>query len=218
VTVASPSCSSDETLKTNIVDLPHGTLDSLLSVRTVSYGWKNYTNKGTQIGFLAQDLERVFPEVVSKAPNGYLTVSYGGVTPILVQALREMNMKIEGAASMDMSNALSVGSLVKNMLSDASNAIEVAFFGEVHAKKLCLEDVCVTKVELERILQTQGSVVPVVQSSTLLEGATPLLQTQIQNIGSVPAEISTQTPLAPEIQTQTEPHVQNTTALPETTQ
>jgi hypothetical protein len=145
VTVASPSCSSDETLKTNITDLSTETLDKLLKVKTVSYDWKNYPKKGSQIGFLAQDLEKYFPEVVSVAPNGFKTVSYGGMTPILVEALREMNLKVTNIT----------------MPADASSIVEkivakLVKADRVETKELCVDDVCVTRDQFLRILESSG--------------------------------------------------------------
>jgi hypothetical protein len=157
VTVASPSCSSDETLKTNITDLSTSTLEKLLRVKTVSYNWKNYPDKGSQIGFLAQDLEQYFPEVVSVAPNGFKTVSYGGMTPILVEAVRELNMKVTALALGQTPTTVFDG--IKIWLGDASNGIENLFAKKITTEQLCVRnaqgETCLSRDALDRLLQQQ---------------------------------------------------------------
>lgn len=178
VTVASPSCSSDETLKTNVADLSTDTLEQLLRVKTVSYNWRNYPNKGTQIGFLAQDLEQYFPEVVSTAPNGFKTVSYGGMTPILVEALRELNVKV---------NALALGQTpatvfdgIKNWLGDAGNGIENIFAKKVTTEQLCVRnangETCLSREDLDRLLLQQQ---PTLQSTATLPTSEPSLPVEV---------------------------------------
>ena len=159
VTVASPSCSSDERLKTNVEDLTNDTLEKVLNIKTVSYEWNNFPEKGTQIGFLAQDLEQYFPEVVSEAPNGFKTVSYGGMTPILVQAIREMNLKITDINNTETSNPWRDALIA--WFGNTANGITELFAGRVRTHELCLDDVCVTKDQLQQLLQnSQQTIVP----------------------------------------------------------
>ncbi len=47
------------------------------------------------IGLLAQEVEAVFPELVSRGSDGYLSVSYGKLSAVLVQALNEQQAEIE---------------------------------------------------------------------------------------------------------------------------
>jgi hypothetical protein len=155
VTVASPSCSSDETLKTNITDLSTSTLENLLKVKTVSYNWKNYPDKGSQIGFLAQDLEQYFPEVVSVAPNGFKTVSYGGMTPILVEAMREMDLKIT-----NITNPTEESSIVDKIIAKLIKA------DRVETKELCVDDVCVTRDQFLRMVESSGQTPTVTPPTT----------------------------------------------------
>jgi hypothetical protein len=88
------SCSSDERFKTNIQDLS-GSLDKVLQLRGVSYDWrisefpKKSFNDKKQIGFIAQDLENVLPELVQEDADGYKSVDYSKVAPILVEAIKE---------------------------------------------------------------------------------------------------------------------------------
>ena len=45
---------------------------------------------GRQIGFLAQEVESVLPELVTTDTNGYKSVNYIGVVPILVEAVKTL--------------------------------------------------------------------------------------------------------------------------------
>ena len=46
-------------------------------------------SKEKRVGVLAQQVEKVLPEVVSKDNNGYLNVDYGGIVPLLIEAINE---------------------------------------------------------------------------------------------------------------------------------
>jgi hypothetical protein len=155
VAVASPSCTSDETLKTNISEL-ESVLDDVVQIRTVNYDWINFPDAGNQIGFLAQDLEQYFPELVSIAPNGKKTVSYGGMTPILVQAIRELDMKIDEIAQYEAPD------LWATLTEEGEVLISrvVRFASRVFAREICLEDeygvTCITRGELNSLLTSNA--------------------------------------------------------------
>ena len=84
--------SSDARLKTDIMSLG-GTLAKLLLI-----DGKSYTTKkdGRQtIGVLAQDIQEVFPELVTTDDNDMLAVNYQGLVPVLINALKEQQVEIE---------------------------------------------------------------------------------------------------------------------------
>ena len=83
--------SSDARLKANIMSLG-STLAKLLLI-----DGKTYTTRrdGKQkIGVLAQDIQNVFPELVSQDDDKMLAVNYQGLIPILINALKEQDAKI----------------------------------------------------------------------------------------------------------------------------
>jgi len=80
---------SDQRWKQNIQPL-EGMLDQLDLIRGVSYDWIADSSQGTQIGVIAQEIEPVFPELVRTNQEGYKSVSYTKLTPILVQAVKEL--------------------------------------------------------------------------------------------------------------------------------
>ncbi len=84
---------SDARLKANIISLG-ATLSKLLQIDGKSYTMKKDENKKQKIGVLAQDIEKVFPELVSES-NGIKSVNYQGLVPVLINALKEQQAEIE---------------------------------------------------------------------------------------------------------------------------
>ena len=78
---------SDARLKANIVSLG-STLAKLLQIEGKSYTMKKDENKKRKIGVLAQDIEKVFPELVSEI-SGVKSVNYQGLVPVLINAMKE---------------------------------------------------------------------------------------------------------------------------------
>ena len=87
--------SSDARYKTNIATL-NNALDDVLNLRGVAYDFdrakwpEKHFADGKQIGFIAQEIEKIFPELVSTDANGYKSVNYIGVVPVLVEAVRTL--------------------------------------------------------------------------------------------------------------------------------
>ena len=84
---------SDARLKANIVSLG-GTLAKLLQIDGKSYTMKKDESEKQKIGLLAQDIEKVFPELVSES-NGIKSVNYQGLIPVLINALKEQEERIK---------------------------------------------------------------------------------------------------------------------------
>ena len=92
--------SSDLRYKQNINSLDNA-LEKVLKLRGVSYNFKveEYSNKKfpaeTQIGFIAQELLEIYPQLISKDKEGYYSVDYSKISPILVEAIKEQQKKID---------------------------------------------------------------------------------------------------------------------------
>ena len=84
---------SDARLKANIISLG-STLAKLLQIDGKTYTMKKDENKKQKIGVLAQDIEKVFPELVSES-NGVKSVNYQGLVPVLINALKEQDSKMK---------------------------------------------------------------------------------------------------------------------------
>ena len=83
--------SSDARLKSNIASLG-STLSKLLLIDGKSYTMKKDGKQ--KIGVLAQDIQKVFPELVTEDNNEMLAVNYQGLVPVLINALKEQDEKI----------------------------------------------------------------------------------------------------------------------------
>ena len=97
----SASVSSDKKLKENIQNL-EGSLDKTLKLKGVKFNWKDKTRPNDQLGFIAQEVEEVLPELVSevdslgdKTGETHKVVNYQGVIPVLVEAIKELKAEIE---------------------------------------------------------------------------------------------------------------------------
>ena len=80
---------SDARLKANIISLG-ATLSKLLQIDGKSYTMKKDENKKQKIGVLAQDIEKVFPELVTET-NDIKSVNYQGLVPVLINAMKEQD-------------------------------------------------------------------------------------------------------------------------------
>jgi hypothetical protein len=85
---------SDIRLKENIVDLP-SQLDNIMALRPVEFDYIESEGGGHQIGFIAQEMQEVYPDAVGERGDGMLTVTGWSKTEArLVKALQEAVAKI----------------------------------------------------------------------------------------------------------------------------
>jgi hypothetical protein len=82
---------SDLNLKTNIKNIKKS-VDKLSKLNGVSFNWKE--NNISSIGVIAQEVEKVFPELVSTL-NDTKTVKYNGLIGVLIEAVKELNSEIK---------------------------------------------------------------------------------------------------------------------------
>lgn len=103
--------SSDRRLKKDISALKYG-LEAVMKLQAVSYHWKKSIDSKLHLGFIAQDVEKIVPEIVSKSnisdaefeksekKGEIVTDTYGieytGLIPVLVKAIQEQQRIIEG--------------------------------------------------------------------------------------------------------------------------
>ena len=86
---------SDMRLKSNIISLS-GALSKLLAIDGKTYTMKS-NEKDAKIGLLAQDVQKVLPELVKEADDteGTLSVNYQGLIPVLINAIKEQQKQID---------------------------------------------------------------------------------------------------------------------------
>lgn len=95
---------SDERLKTNFASIDNA-LNKVLSMNGKYYDWRtaefpqmNLT-EGRQVGVIAQEIEKILPEVVTTGDDGYKAVEYGHIVPVLIEAIKEQQKIIDSQKS-----------------------------------------------------------------------------------------------------------------------
>ena len=83
---------SDRNSKENIQTIQNA-LQKVLDIRGVSFTWKE--TKIKSIGVIAQELETIIPEIVQTESNGIKSVNYGGITGLLIEAIKEQQIEID---------------------------------------------------------------------------------------------------------------------------
>jgi trimeric autotransporter adhesin len=86
---------SDARLKDQVADYTRA-LDRINALHPVSYHYRNagkaaFQPEGTHIGFIAQEMQQVFPEWVSQGDDGYLMLSMRGFEAVAVRAMQELS-------------------------------------------------------------------------------------------------------------------------------
>ena len=76
-------------------------LPMVLKLQGVKYNWRTdefptmHFDDKREIGIIAQDLEKIFPEIVNTNEEGYKSVDYVKLSPVLIEAINELNTKYE---------------------------------------------------------------------------------------------------------------------------
>jgi hypothetical protein len=85
---------SDRRIKTNfsIIDQPIYKINQL---NGYYFNWKSNPDGDRQVGVIAQEVQKVLPELVSETKDGYLSVSYSQLTALLIEAVKEQQEQIE---------------------------------------------------------------------------------------------------------------------------
>jgi hypothetical protein len=92
--------SSDAQWKKNVKPL-QSVLEKVAQLRGVEFEWKTGETEGRrfepgkQIGVVAQEVEKVFPEMVMTAPDGTKSVAYMSAIPVLIEAIKELKAENE---------------------------------------------------------------------------------------------------------------------------
>lgn len=132
------TCPSDENLKTDITGIPNA-LDLVTKLDGVTYHWKTDTTASKKIpGFIAQDVEQIIPEaVVYNETTGRYAMNYTQIIPYLVEAIKQINT----AVNLGTTTGAEIGELVVQRL---------------RAHEVCLDDLCIDRDDLEKILNATG--------------------------------------------------------------
>ncbi len=86
---------SDERLKKNIHQLSPS-LENLQQLNGYTYDWIDKgKDKEQQIGLLAQEVQKIYPQLVKTAVDGTLSVNYSGLVPVLIEGIKEQQKQID---------------------------------------------------------------------------------------------------------------------------
>ena len=88
---------SDISLKENIKPIDSA-LDKVMKLQGVTFDWKktdSILELKEDIGFIAQDVQKVVPELIRENSNGLLSMRHQGVAPILLEAIKELKAEID---------------------------------------------------------------------------------------------------------------------------
>jgi len=85
---------SDERVKENIKPI-EAALDKVLQLEGVSYNRTDIEDKSEKIGVIAQATQKVIPQVVHETEDGLLSVAYGNMAGLFIEAIKEQQKQIE---------------------------------------------------------------------------------------------------------------------------
>jgi hypothetical protein len=85
---------SDIRVKENIKPIKNA-LDKVLSLQGVYYTRTDIEDKSEKIGVIAQEVQKILPQVVTESDKGILGVSYGNITAVLIEAIKELKAEID---------------------------------------------------------------------------------------------------------------------------
>ena len=87
--------SSDERLKDN-VELIQQPIDKIKQIKGVSFDWNDKSeHTGHDIGVIAQDIEKILPEIVATRDNGFKAVRYEKIVALLIEAVKDQQSQID---------------------------------------------------------------------------------------------------------------------------
>lgn len=117
------STTSDVRLKTNIAKVKTEEVQKIQKLRAIQFNWQQIEDlhsedtikkmyfsddtdyKRSHYGFVAQEVQKLFPELVHEDEEGYLGVNYVELIPLLVQAIQELSAEVsELKANIDSAN------------------------------------------------------------------------------------------------------------------
>lgn len=89
--------SSDERLKDNII-LITNPIDKIKKLGGYTFNWNDISKKPThieEVGVIAQEVQKVLPQIVREKGDGYLGVDYEKIVPLLIEGIKEQQNQID---------------------------------------------------------------------------------------------------------------------------
>jgi hypothetical protein len=88
------TANSDIRLK-NINSHIENAVEKLSTLQTINFSYKDDKFKKQNLGLIAQEVEKIFPELIDKNGDGMLGVRYTELVPVLIKAVQELKAEIE---------------------------------------------------------------------------------------------------------------------------
>jgi hypothetical protein len=85
---------SDESVKTDL-QIIENALDKVKEINGYTYVRTDDDSKIRRAGVIAQEIEKVLPEVVSKNPDGTLNVAYPNIVALLIEAIKDLQKQVD---------------------------------------------------------------------------------------------------------------------------
>ena len=170
-------------------------LQEIMALRPVSYFYKesflgSFINSpgwnGEHVGFIAEEVAEIDPRLVGFDQLGQPdSIYYDKITSILAKGLQELNLRVENIASSTATSTPDSGLFaanffnnifekIKNWLADAANGIMEIAANTFRAKeKICVDDQCLTKDDIRKLLELANSQSVLAPDSTSLPQAAP---------------------------------------------
>ena len=145
---------SDIRTKTNIEDTEIDATSILSGLRVVDFN-RLANPEGPKItGFIAQEVQEVYPNIITEGENGYLGITKENLIPVLVKGFQEMDLKINDIANVEEENDWR--DAIVSWFSSATNGIGDFFANRVRTKEICLKDeggeTCISRTQLDNLL------------------------------------------------------------------
>lgn len=85
---------SDISVKDEIEEIANA-VEKIKQIRGVTFVRNDSESKERRAGVIAQEVEKVLPEVITKKEDGTLMVAYGNLASLLIQAIKEQQVEID---------------------------------------------------------------------------------------------------------------------------
>lgn len=71
-------------------------LEKIEKINGYTYSWKDLNaDQSLQTGVIAQEVQKLFPELVKEDKEGMLSVNYSGLIPILIESTKELKQQVD---------------------------------------------------------------------------------------------------------------------------
>ncbi|MDP3902314.1 MAG: tail fiber domain-containing protein, partial [bacterium] len=156
-TSTSWTCTSDRSLKKDITNLASSdSLSKLSLLQAVNFRWLNQDSEDLRYGFIAQDVESVFPDFVKVDERNIKTVNYGGFTPIMIDAIKELNLKVTDLEAASNASGGAVSDSLFTWILKKFLGIGIDFSQDkIKVKNICVGETCVTEDQFRAVFGNQ---------------------------------------------------------------